>query len=198
MNWALVVVDLQNDFCPGGALAVPAGDKIVPPINRYVRAFSEKGRPVLFTRDWHPAQTTHFKDYGGVWPVHCVQNTPGARFHPQAVIPQNAIIISKGMDPAQDGYSIFQGFSAEGKPLIHVLKDLGVAGFFIVGLATDYCVLNSALDGLRNGIKVTVLTDAIAGVDLKPGDSQNAIAKMKKQGARMMTYGEFVSLKELE
>lgn len=179
---ALLVVDVQNDFCPGGSLAVPDGDAIVPRVNRTIELFVRRGLPVLATRDWHPAVTKHFKEYGGAWPPHCVQGTKGARFHPDLRLPKDAVVLSKGMDPEQDSYSGFQALSEGGRDLESVVHDLGIDELFLCGLATDYCVRATALDAIRRGIRVRVVDDAIKGVDVKPGDSAAALGEMRQAG----------------
>ncbi len=179
---ALLVVDVQNDFCPGGALAVPHGDVIIPRVNRTIDQFVRRGLPVLATRDWHPPMTKHFKEFGGAWPPHCVQGTKGARFHPELRLPKDAVILSKGMDPEQDSYSGFQALNDGGRDLESVIHDLGIDELFLCGLATDYCVRATALDAQRRGMRVHVLEDAIEGVDLKPGDSEAAMEEMRTAG----------------
>src|SRR5438876_1357352 len=181
---ALLVVDGQNDFCPGGALGVPQGDAIIPRTNRTIALFQRRSLPVIFTRDWHPKVTKHFKEFGGAWPPHCIQGTKGARFHPDLVLPKAALILSKGMDPEQDSYSGFQAFTDHGRDLESTLRELEVDQLFICGLATDYCVRATTLDGLRRGLTIRVLRDAIRGVDLKPGDSEMAIKEMRVHGAQ--------------
>ena len=185
---ALLVVDIQIDFCPGGALSVPRGDEVVPVLNRYIERFHKEGLPVFATRDWHPEKTSHFKAFGGIWPVHCVQGSEGAQFHPALMLPDDAIIISKGMDPTRDDYSALHGADANGTPLPEVLKKMGIQRIFIGGLTTDYCVKESTLEGLRQGFAVTVLADAVRGVDLKPGDSEKALAEIKAAGAETATF----------
>src|SRR5438552_621637 len=180
---ALLVVDIQNDFCPGGALGVPEGDAIIPRVNRTIGMFVRRGLPVIFTRDWHPWETKHFKGFGGAWPVNCVQGTKGARFHLDLEIPKGAMVLSKGMDPEVDSYSAFQAFTVQGRDLESALHELGVDELFICGLATDYCVRATALDGVRRGLTIRVLRDAIRGVDVKRGDSENAIKEMRAHGA---------------
>lgn len=184
---ALLVVDVQNDFCPGGALGVPEGDKIVNKINKYTKIFMKKKLPVFATRDWHPVRTKHFRDFGGTWPVHCIQNSRGAAFHPDLKLPKDAILLYKGIDPHKDGYSAFDAEDASGTSLGKLLKILGVEEIYIGGLATDYCVKFSALEALRQGFRVKILLDAIKGVDLKPGDSKEAIRQMIKKGAKKIT-----------
>jgi nicotinamidase/pyrazinamidase len=184
---ALLIVDVQNDFCPGGLLAVAQGDRVIPPLNVCVRRFAEKGLPVFLSRDWHPQITAHFKAFGGIWPVHCVMETRGAAFHPALQIPERAIIVSKGMNPKRDDYSAFDGTDGDGTPLADLLRRLQVTRIFIGGLATDYCVKETALAALRHGFAVTILEDAVRGVDLQEGDSQRAMAEMKAAGAQVAT-----------
>lgn len=184
---ALLIVDVQNDFCPGGALGIKEGDKIIPAINKYIEIFIKNNLPIILTRDWHPAETRHFKRFGGAWPGHCIQNTKGAEFHPQLRIPEGAIIISKGMNPAKDSYSAFQAFDSAEKNLPSLLKEKGISELFICGLATDYCVKFTALDALKSAFKVNVLADAIKGVDLQPKDSENALKEIISLGAKAIT-----------
>src|SRR5256714_7700788 len=149
---ALLVVDIQNDFCPGGALGVPEGDAIIPRVNRTIGLFGRHGLPVIFTRDWHPRETKHFKEFGGAWPVHCVQGTKGARFHPDLETPKGAMVLSKGMDPEVDSYSAFQAFTVQGRGFGSALPGVRAGELFICGIATDYCVRATALDGVRRGL----------------------------------------------
>lgn len=187
---ALVIVDVQNDFCPGGALGVPGGDAVVPVLNRYAERFAAAGAPVFASRDWHPAKTSHFKAYGGVWPPHCVQGTPGAEFHPQLALPSDAAVVSKGMDPSEDAYSCFQSETGDGMPFPATLGELGVGRLFVGGLATDYCVKSTVVDGVREGFEMVVLADAIAAVDLTPGDGAKALDEMRAAGAQMIRFEE--------
>ncbi len=184
---ALLIVDVQNDFCPGGALAVPEGDKIVSTINKYIRIFAKKKLPIFATRDWHPVKTKHFKDFGGLWPVHCIQNTKGAAFHPDLKLPKEAILLYKGMDPEEDCYSSFSAQDLSGQPLFKLLKRMGITEIYIAGLATDYCVKYTAIDALKHGFKVKILLDAVKGVNLKTNDSTEAIKKITKMGAKKIT-----------
>ncbi|OGX36498.1 MAG: nicotinamidase [Omnitrophica WOR_2 bacterium RIFCSPHIGHO2_02_FULL_50_17] len=184
---ALLIVDVQNDFCPGGSLAVAGGDKVVPVLNKYIEAFSKRELPVIASRDWHPQKTKHFKEFGGLWPVHCAQNTKGAAFHPDLKLPAAAVIVSKGMDPDKDSYSAFQAFDEDGRSLADILSVRGVKELFVGGLATDYCVKASVLDALKH-FRVNLLMDAVKGVDIHPGDSQRAVEEMLKAGARKMTF----------
>src|SRR3990172_3561206 len=152
---ALILVDVQNDFCPGGALPVPNGDEVVPVLNRYIQEFESAKAPVIATRDWHPSDHCSFKPLGGIWPVHCVQNSPGAEFHPKLSLPEKVTIISKGTDKKIDAYSGFQAIK-----LMEILKNNGVRTIWVGGLATDYCVKNTVLDGIKGGFHVTFLVDA--------------------------------------
>lgn len=183
----LVVVDVQNDFCPGGALPVASGDKVVPVLNRYIEKFRAAKLPIFATRDWHPGKTSHFKTGGGVWPPHCVQGTRGADFHPDLTLPEDVVVVSKGMGYDEDSYSGFQGTDAGGVKLADLLRQRGAKRLFIGGLATDYCVKHTVLDGLREGFQVVLLEEAISGVDLQPGDSERAIAEMIWAGAEKST-----------
>ncbi len=182
MRTALIVVDVQNDFCPGGALAVKYGDQVVPRLNKVIRAFEDSGLPVFFTRDWHPQDHVSFRSKGGPWPPHCVQDSPGAKFHPELYVPHDAVIVSKGDRPSKEAYSGFQGTDLEAQ-----LKRLGVGELLIGGLATDYCVKETTLDALRAGFSVGVLKDCVRPVDVKPGDGARALAEMEKAGANLTT-----------
>jgi len=185
---ALVVVDVQNDFCPGGSLAVPKGDSIIPRLNRYITYFSQRRLPIFFSRDWHPVKSRHFKDFGGIWPVHCLRNSSGAAFHPKLKIPKGAILIYKGMDPDKDSYSVFQAEDDEGTSFEKLLALMGIKELYFAGLATDYCVKYSCQDALKKGFKAKILLDAVKGVNLRPKDSEEAIAYLKKMGAKTLTF----------
>jgi nicotinamidase/pyrazinamidase len=176
---ALIVVDVQNDFCPGGALAVAHGDEVVAPLNKLIEEFLERGEPVFKSRDWHPEKTRHFAAYGGSWPVHCVQNTKGAEFHPALIDDMHIRLISKGLGD-EDSYSAF-----DGTDLALQLRRLGVEEVWVGGLATDYCVKNTVLDALKEGFRVTALKNAMRAVELKPGDGERAIAEMQSAGAEI-------------
>lgn len=180
-NAALIVVDVQNDFCPGGSLAVSQGDSVVAPLNRVIRLFEAQKLPVFLTRDWHPANHSSFRAQGGPWPLHCVQNSPGAAFHPELEIPNDAAIISKGVNPADDSYSTF-----DKTELDTLLRRRKVKTLYVGGLATDYCVKETVMDGLKLGYKVYLLEGAHRGVEVKPGDSAAAIDAMKKAGAQII------------
>lgn len=178
---ALIVVDVQNDFCPGGSLAVSQGDEVVAPLNKLMKEFLDRGEPVYKTRDWHPEKTKHFAAYGGTWPVHCVQNTHGAEFHPDLLDDPRITVISKGFDERADGYSGF-----DGTQLAQLLRDEGVEEVWIGGLATDYCVKQTVLDGVRDGFKVKALADAMRAVNVDPNDGKKAVEEMKEAGAEIV------------
>jgi nicotinamidase/pyrazinamidase len=175
-------VDVQNDFCPGGALAVKNGNKVVPRLNKDIAAFAKAGLPIFFTRDWHPPNHISFRNQGGIWPPHCIQGTIGAGFHPDLDIPRGATIISKGDKPSAEAYSGFQGTDLESR-----LKKAEVKEIFLGGLATDYCVRESCLDALRAGFKVNVLKDCVKAVNVKPGDGARAFKEMRGAGANLTT-----------
>ncbi|MBP7216592.1 MAG: bifunctional nicotinamidase/pyrazinamidase [Candidatus Omnitrophica bacterium] len=192
---ALLIIDMQNDFCPGGALGVPGGDTIVPVLNKYIRYFIKHKMPVFATRDWHPVRTQHFKDYGGIWPVHCLQSSWGSAFHKDLCLPKPVELLYKGMDPASESYSAFQAEDARGIAFEKLLAMSGIATLYIGGLATDYCVKSSVLDALKRGFKVVLLSDAMRGVDLKPGDSAKAVKEMLRKGARQTTFNHVAKKK---
>jgi nicotinamidase/pyrazinamidase len=178
---ALIVVDVQNDFCPGGALAVAHGDEVVEPLNEQIDEFLERGAPVYKSRDWHPATTKHFEAYGGTWPVHCVQNTKGAEFHPALRDDPRITVVSKGLGDT-DCYSAF-----DETDLVSQLREQGVKEVVVGGLATDYCVKNTVLDALKHGFKVKLLENATRAVDLQPGDGDRAIEEMRAAGAEIVS-----------
>ena len=180
---ALVVIDVQNDFCPGGALAVAEGDRVVAPLNGYIRRFADAGLPVFATRDWHPEKTVHFKAFGGLWPPHCLQGSKGAQFRADLALPENAVIVSAGMALDEEGYSGFDGVDSSGVGFAELLRRSSVTRIYVGGLATDYCVKQTVLDGLKRGYDVTLLEDAVRGVELAPGDSRRAVQEMLQAGA---------------
>lgn len=184
---ALIVVDPQNDFCAGGSLEVPDGDRVVPVLNAYAAQFVAAGRPVFATRDWHPPHTTHFQEHGGLWPPHCVQGTRGAEFHPALRLPSAAVVVSTGMDPNDDGYSAFPSKLPDGTALADALRAAGVRRVFVGGLATDWCVKATVLDAIAAGFNATVLLDASRGVNLQPHDAEAAIEEMVGAGAETLT-----------
>lgn len=177
---ALIVVDVQNDFCPGGTLAVAHGDEVVAPLNKLIDEFLERDDPVYMSRDWHPPKTKHFAEYGGVWPEHCVQHTKGAEFHPALRHDPRIKVVSKGVGDT-DCYSAFDETDLESE--LH--KD-GVEEVVVGGLATDYCVKNTVLDALDQGFKVKAVKDAMRPVELQPGDGERAIEEMRAAGAEII------------
>jgi len=189
---ALLIVDVQNDFCPGGALAVPGGDRVALPLSRLATVFAVAGLPVLASRDWHPPVTRHFSAYGGAWPPHCLQDTAGAAFHPDLILPEGAHVISKGTNPERDAYSAFDGSAPDGRPLVDILRASGVTALYVGGLATDYCVKATVLDALKEGLGVILLTDCVAGVEVRQGDSARALAEMEQAGAQFFTSEDII------
>ncbi len=176
---ALVIVDAQNDFLPGGALAVPQSDEILPIVNDYIAAFEKRRLPIYMTRDWHPPDHCSFKEYGGPWPTHCVAGTDGAAFSAELKLTAPATIVSKATTPDLECYSDFGTTNFEAD-----LRVSGVSRLFIGGLATDYCVLSTVKDALALGFNTFLLVDAIRGVNVHPDDSQNAEQEMIRLGAK--------------
>jgi nicotinamidase/pyrazinamidase len=193
---ALLIVDFQNDFTPGGALEVKGGDEIGPALN----AIADRFDLVVATRDWHPPdhgsfvgvevdpERWHGIDPPGIWPPHCVQNTPGAELHSSLDRSKVDVVVDKAQDPHTQGYSSFHGGN-----LAEVLRERGVGHVWIGGLATDYCVKNTVLDARREGLDVTVVTDAIRGIDVEPGDSERALEEMRRSGADFRTSDELLA-----
>lgn len=186
-NAALIIVDVQNDFCPGGSLAVPNGDSVIPALNFYATEFERRGAIIFASRDWHPTVTTHFRDYGGAWPVHCVQGTRGAEFHPNLRLPRSTHIVDKGTGSDDDAYSAFEAMTANRLLLETILRQKMIKHVYVGGLATDYCVKATVVDALRRGFQVTLLLDAARGVDVQPHDSEKALEEMVWHGARVTT-----------
>jgi nicotinamidase/pyrazinamidase len=174
---ALIIVDVQNDFCPGGALAVPRGDEVVPVINRLL----ERHWLSVATKDWHPADHCSFESRGGPWPPHCVQGTAGAELHPKLDATKIRLVITKGSHPDRDAYSGFQDTE-----LAKILRGKRVNRVVVCGIATDYCVRATAHDALQEGFEVLVLEDAIRGVEVQPGDSQRALDELRQAGATVI------------
>jgi nicotinamidase/pyrazinamidase len=175
---ALLVVDLQNDFLPGGSLAVAHGDEVIEPANRLVRLYREHELPVFASRDWHPFGHCSFAERGGPWPPHCIAHTHGAALADQLVLPPEAVIVSKAQSREADAYSAFRGTG-----LAQQLRARAVVRLAVCGLATDYCVLNTVTDALSLGFRVLLVTDAIRAVDACPGDGERAIRAMLDRGA---------------
>jgi nicotinamidase/pyrazinamidase len=187
---ALVLVDIQNDFCPGGALAVNEGDQIVAPVNRLIAKFPL----VISTQDWHPANHISFRERGGPWPPHCVQGTLGAELHSDLVTETISHYFRKASTADKDDYSEFAGTDERGRSLDEVLRLNRVKKLYVAGLATDYCVLETVLDGLKNGYEVFAVTDAMRAVNVNPTDGEEALQKMAAGGAHMVTSDEVLNL----
>jgi nicotinamidase/pyrazinamidase len=177
---ALIVVDVQNDFCPGGALGVKDGDQVIQPLNRLINEFLERGDLVVKSRDWHPAVTKHFIQYGGTWPVHCVQGTHGADFYRDLVDDPRIQVVSKGLGD-KDCYSAF-----DETELDLLLRKHHVGEVWVGGLATDYCVKQTVLDALAKGFTVKAVANAMRAVDVSPGDGQRAKVQMREAGAELV------------
>jgi nicotinamidase/pyrazinamidase len=180
---ALLLVDLQNDFCPGGSLAIPDGHLVMSVLNAWAAAAHAARVPIFVTRDWHPARTTHFKEFGGIWPAHCVMQTRGSEFHPDLRLPPDSRIVSKGMGDTEDAYSAFQARDETGMLLGELLDRHRVQHLYVGGLATDYCVRSSVLDALAKGFRVTVIVDGVRAVNLQPDDGARALREMTDAGA---------------
>ncbi len=181
----LIIVDVQNDFLPGGKLAVAGGDAVVAVLNRAAALFAQHGLTVAATRDWHPPNHCSFSAQGGPWPPHCIAGSAGAAFPAALELPAATLVVSKATAPDSDAYSGF-----EGTALASLLRERGVARLFVGGLATDYCVLNTVLDALTLGFKVVLLLDAIKAVELRDGDGSRAIAQMAGRGATAVRFAE--------
>lgn len=190
LDAALILVDIQNDFCPGGALAVSEGDQIVPAVNRLMPKFPL----VISTQDWHPANHISFMERGGPWPPHCVQGTQGAELHSGLETDTIAHYFRKAASPDKDDYSEFAGRDDRGRGLDEVLRKHGVKKLYVAGLATDYCVLETVIDGLKNGYEVYVVTDAMRAVNVNPADGEAALRKMASSGAHLIVSDEVLSL----
>ncbi len=186
---ALLVVDLQEDFCPGGALPVPQGGDVVPLVNQWVEAFRDARRPVAYSQDWHPPGHTSFKERGGPWPPHCVQGTKGAEFRPGLRV--EGAVFRKGFEVEREAYSAFEGRLSDPRGggeanLAAWLRQRKVKHLFVVGLALDYCVKQSALDALGQGFQVTVLREATRAVEVDPGDGDRALREIMTASGRVL------------
>ena len=182
---ALLVVDVQNDFLPGGSLAVPHGDEVIPPLNHCLALFGARKLPVYASRDWHPVDHCSFRARGGPWPPHCMANTDGAMFAQNLRLPRDVVVISKADTADKDAYSAFGSTD-----LALCLKAAAVRRLFVGGLATDYCVLNTVKDAVALGYPVVLLTDAVRAVEVSPGDGDRALDEMRKLGARLAASRE--------
>ncbi len=175
---ALLIIDVQNDFCAGGSLAVPDGDAVVPVLNHWIAAARRTEVPIVVSRDWHPAGHVSFRERGGPWPPHCVQGTRGAEFHPALDLPPDAPIVSKGENPDRDNYSDFQQTDLAAK-----LRGQGVRRLWVGGLALDYCIRATILDAIREGFEVHLIRAATRAVDVNPGDGERALEQIRAAGA---------------
>ena len=185
---ALILVDIQNDFCPGGALAVDEGDQIVEVVNRLMPQF----QLVISTQDWHPAGHVSFKARGGPWPPHCVQGTEGAELHRALDRERISYYFRKASSPDRDAYSEFEGTDDQGRTLDEALKSHNIKRVYVVGLATDYCVKATALDAVKHGYEVYVVTDAVRAVNVAPDDGEKALEEMERAGARLVTSDQLL------
>ncbi|MBA4147020.1 MAG: isochorismatase family protein [Verrucomicrobia bacterium] len=176
---ALIIVDVQNDFLPGGALAVPRGDEVIPVLNEYISIFKDHNLPIIATRDWHPPNHCSFTEHGGIWPTHCIAESHGAAFASGLELPRDALLISKGTAFRSEAYSGF-----EQTHLADMLKEMKVCRVFVGGLATDYCVLNTVKDALQHSFEAYFLADASRAVDVNTGDGENAEREMNALGAQ--------------
>lgn len=178
---ALLIVDLQNDFCPGGALPAPDGDRVVPVINSIMDKFDI----VVASRDWHPEGTVHFDK----WPVHCIENTPGADFHPDLERDKISLQVFKGTGDRDDGYSAFEATSHD---FDSVLRENGVREVYVSGLTTEYCVKSTAADSMKKGYKTYLITDAVEGIRQNPGDVREALNEMTGMGIQMIRSDQII------
>ena len=203
MNTIHLNVDPENDFCPGGSLAVAHGDEVMQPLNDVARSTRANGGIVVHTKDSHPPITNHFIEFGGIWPPHCVVGTEGEKFHPSLDVQESDIIIAKGTKVDEDAFSGFQGATEKGETLAEIIKKLprGKIIFTIGGLATDYCVKATVLDALAlaeeikdtHETEVILILDGIKAVNMQPHDGEKAIAEMYKAGAKLMTSEEAIA-----
>lgn len=182
---AIIVVDMQKDFCPGGSLAVKDGDKIIGRINQLVAKFKTKGDLVVYTKDAHPINHVSFKDNGGIWPVHCVAGDNGYRFHDNLVQVAKSLVFEKGDNPKEDSYSGFGGHVAD-ITLESYLNEHEVTEVLVVGLALDYCVKATALDAAKLGFRTTVDLNGTKAVNVNPGDGQKAINELRDAGVKVI------------
>src|SRR3990172_7030063 len=185
---ALILVDVQTDFLPGGNLGVPHGDEVVPALNRYLAAFHARKLPIYATRDWHPPNHCSFAAQGGPWPPHCVADSPGAAFAAKLRLPPETVVISKAQRAEQDAYSGFEGTDLDAR-----LKRAGVRRVFVGGLATDYCVLNTVRDARKLGYDVFLLIDGARAVNVQPDDGRKAEEEMRRLGARPIEFQQLAA-----
>jgi nicotinamidase/pyrazinamidase len=186
---AIVIVDVQNDFAdPAGGLAVAGGEEVIGPINEEVRRARAVGAPVVYTQDWHPPSTPHFAKDGGTWPVHCVRDTWGARLHPALLVEGPSVRKGTGGEDGYSGFTMRDPTSGTPRPtgLERLLRERSVERLVVVGLATDYCVKETALDARRLGYPTVVLQDAVRAVDLSPGDGRRSLEEMRAAGVEVV------------
>ncbi len=182
---ALIVIDIQKDFMPGGALPVPNGDRVIGPLNMLISYFKNRKLPIIFTRDWHPPDHISFRERGGPWPPHCIKNTEGAQFHPDLNVPEDAIIVSKATERDKEAYSGFQGTE-----LNSILRKRGIRRLFVGGVATEYCVKATVVDALKLGYEVIVVEEAIKEIDER--------GKRQAENTMLDEGGIFASLSEIK
>jgi nicotinamidase/pyrazinamidase len=181
---ALLVIDMQYDFLPGGSLGVPDGDQVLTPINRLLALYNSQDLPIFASRDWHTVDHCSFTQRGGPWPPHCIADTRGAAFPSELALPGETVVISKAATADEDAYSAFNGTG-----LAEQLRQLGVKRVTVCGLATDYCVLNTVLDALGDRFEALLVTEAMRAVDVNPGDGARAIGQMVARGAVAVELG---------
>ena len=186
---ALIIANIQIDFLPGGALQALEGDLLIPVINDYLKIFRRAGASIFAVRDWHPQNHVSFTGQGGQWPPHCIQESEGAKFHPDLKLPEGTVIISKATDTLNDSYSSF-----EGTGLAQSLEMQGIYRLFVGGLATEYCILNTVLDSRKLGFETLLLSDAVRRINAKPNDANRAIEEMVSIGAEQVTLEDFPDL----
>ena len=189
---ALVVVDVQNDFAdPGGSLYVQGGEQVVPVVNREIERARQAGATVVYTQDWHPESTPHFEKDGGIWPVHCVQGTWGAEFHPELQVEGEVVRKGSGGEDGYSGFTVRDPASGEEEPtrLEQLLRDQHARRVVVVGLATDYCVKETAIDAAAKGFETVLLLEAVRAVELEPGDGQRALEDVQRDGVTLASAG---------
>ncbi len=182
----LIITDMQKDFLPGGALPIKEGDLLLPVINEYITIFKSTKAKIIASRDWHPPNHMSFIQHGGPWSPHCVQGSEGAQFHPGLKLPDDVFVVSKATDPKREAYSVFDDTG-----LNEQLTVWGITRIFICGVATDYCIVNSTLDARKLGFDVVVLSDGTRGLDVKPGDVDEAFQTMADVGSMQATLTDF-------
>ncbi|MFH0925874.1 MAG: isochorismatase family protein [bacterium] len=191
---ALVILDVQNDFFPGGILATQDSDKIIHIINKYIKISSHKKLPIYLSKDWHPKQTKHFKRFGGYWPTHCIKNTKGAEFHPNLKLPDSTIIVSKGMDPNKHNYPLLNSIDSNKNTLLALLQSQDIQDIFIGGIFTDHSDEMSIFDALDIGFNLYLFVDAVRIVNIKPKNLETTIKHLLERGLKRMVFDKFLKL----